>query len=66
MPRDVPVGNGSLLITFDRLYQLRDIYFPYVGSENHSPGDVNRTGVWVDGSFAWFSDDAWRRTIGAS
>jgi len=28
MPRDVPVGNGSLLITFDRLYQLRDIYFP--------------------------------------
>ncbi|MBV8264668.1 MAG: glycoside hydrolase family 15 protein, partial [Candidatus Eremiobacteraeota bacterium] len=63
MPRDVPVGNGSLLITFDRLYQLRDIYFPYVGSENHSPGDVNRTGVWVDGSFAWFSDDAWQRRM---
>jgi glucoamylase len=63
MPRDVPVGNGSMLITFDGIYQLKDIYFPYVGSENHSPGDINRTGIWVDGRFAWFSDDGWRRTI---
>jgi GH15 family glucan-1,4-alpha-glucosidase len=63
MPRDVPVGNGSMLITFDSIYQLRDIYFPYVGSENHSPGDSNRTGIWIDGTFAWLSDDAWSRTI---
>lgn len=63
MPRDVPVGNGSMLITFDSIYQLKDIYFPYVGSENHSPGDINRTGIWIDGQFAWLSDDAWRRSI---
>jgi hypothetical protein len=23
MPRDIPVGNGDLLITFDRLYRIR-------------------------------------------
>ncbi len=63
MPRDIPVGNGSVLITFDGLYQLRDIYFPYVGAENHSPGDICRTGIWVDGRFAWFSDDAWQRNV---
>jgi GH15 family glucan-1,4-alpha-glucosidase len=63
MPRDIPVGNGSVLITFDGLYQLRDIYFPYVGAENHSPGDICRTGIWVDGKFSWFSGDSWRRAI---
>jgi len=52
-----------MLITFDSIYQLKDIYFPYVGSENHSPGDINRTGIWIDGQFAWLSDDAWRRSI---
>lgn len=63
MPRDIPVGNGSMLVTFDGRYQLRDIYFPYVGSENHNPGDICHTGIWVDGQFAWFSSDAWKRAI---
>ena len=36
MPRDIPVGNGRLLVTFDHQYQLRDIYFPHVGQENHA------------------------------
>lgn len=36
MPRDIPVGNGNLLITFDQDYCLRDIYYPYVGQENHT------------------------------
>lgn len=63
MPRDLPVGNGDLLITFDRLYQLRDLYFPYVGMEDHTEGDPCRFGVWVDGAFHWASDDAWRRTL---
>lgn len=34
MPRDIPEGNGSLLVTFDEDYFLRDIYFPQVGKEN--------------------------------
>lgn len=63
MPRDIPVGNGSMLVTFDGRYQLRDIYFPYVGAENHNPGDICHTGLWVDGRFAWLSEEAWQLQI---
>ncbi|HEX8495084.1 MAG TPA: glycoside hydrolase family 15 protein [Pyrinomonadaceae bacterium] len=63
MPRDIPVGNGSLLVTFDELYQIRDIYFPYVGKENHSEGHPFRFGVWVDGTFSWVSGAGWKREL---
>jgi glucoamylase len=63
MPRDIPVGNGSLLVTFDELYQVRDIYFPYVGKENHSEGHPFRFGVWVEGEFSWVSDKGWTREL---
>ncbi|MDT4967257.1 MAG: glucoamylase [Acidobacteriota bacterium] len=63
MPRDIPVGNGSLLVTFDELYQIRDIYFPYVGKENHSEGHPFRFGLWVDGKFSWISDSTWVREL---
>jgi oligosaccharide amylase len=64
MPRDIPVGNGSLLVTFDESYRIRDIYFPYVGKENHSEGHPFRFGVWVDGQFSWVSDRGWTRELG--
>ena len=51
MPRDIPIGNGSLLITFDKDYRIRDIYFPNIGMENHTEGHPFRFGVWVDGCF---------------
>jgi oligosaccharide amylase len=63
MPRDIPVGNGSLLVAFDEHYQIRDIYFPYVGKENHSEGHPFRFGVWVDGRFSWVSDAGWEREL---
>jgi oligosaccharide amylase len=63
MPRDIPVGNGSLLVTFDELYRIRDIYFPHIGSENHSEGHPFRFGVWVDGAFSWVSSHEWRREL---
>ncbi len=63
MPRDIPVGNGSLLVTFDELYRIRDIYFPHVGKENHSEGHPFRFGVWVEGAFSWVSDEGWRREL---
>ncbi len=31
MPRDLPLGNGSFLVSFDRYYQIRDLYWPHVG-----------------------------------
>lgn len=63
MPRDIPVGNGTLLVTFDGFYQIRDIYFPHVGSENHTAGHASRFGVWADNDFAWMTDDGWRREL---
>ena len=56
MPRDIPVGNGSLLVTFDGHGLLRDIFFPHVGQENHASMDPFRIGVWVNGAFSWVPD----------
>jgi len=63
MPRDVPVGNGSLLVNFDHTYQLRDLYWPHVGQENHTVGHPFRFGVWVDGRFHWVGDAGWQRSL---
>ncbi len=63
MPRDIPVGNGDLLITFDHLYRVRDLYFPRVGKHNHTAGHVQRFGVWADGQFAWIEDEGWEREL---
>lgn len=63
MARDIPVGNGDLLINFDELYRVRDIYYPHVGRYNHSIGHVQRFGVWADGEFAWIDHPDWKRTL---
>lgn len=59
MPRDIPVGNGNLLVAFDRRYRIRELTFPYVGLENHTAGEAFRLGFWADGSFSWVGDDGW-------
>src|SRR6476469_2393300 len=61
--RDIPVGNGQLLVNFDSDYQIRDIYFPHVGQENHTEGFPSRFGIWVEGSFSWISSDDWQRSL---
>lgn len=58
MPRDLPIGNGQLLINFDSDYRIRDIYYPFVGKENHAGGHPFRFGVMVDGKFRWVSRSA--------
>ncbi len=63
MPRDIPVGNGSFLIAFDSDYQIRDVYFPHVGQENHAGWGPCRFGVWVGGRLEWTSGAGWDRTL---
>lgn len=63
MPRDLPLGNGHLLVNFDKNYNLRDIYWPHVGQELHTAGDISHTGVWVEGQFAWLDASAWQREM---
>lgn len=62
MPRDIPVGNGSLLVAFDRDYLIRDLYFPHVGLENHALGHPFRFGIWVDGKFAQMGPE-WQKEL---
>jgi GH15 family glucan-1,4-alpha-glucosidase len=62
MPKDIPVSNGSFLLNFDSDYQIRDIYYPYIGQENHSSGHPFRFGVWVDGHFSWMGPE-WEKDL---
>lgn len=63
MPRDIPVGNGNLLVDFDNCYELRDLYFPYVGKENQSAGHPFHFGFWTEGHFSWIFDSPWEREL---
>jgi GH15 family glucan-1,4-alpha-glucosidase len=63
MPRNVPVGNGEMLVAFDELYRLRDLYWPRVGMPNHTCGHPQRFGIWVDGQFAWCDSSGWQRDL---
>jgi glucoamylase len=63
MPRDIPLGNGNLLVAFDQNYQIRELFWPHVGQENHALGHPFRTGVWVEGQFRWFDDVNWQRSL---
>jgi glucoamylase len=63
MPRDLPIGNGSLLVAFDKTGYIRDLYWPHVGQENHAIGRPFRVGVWVDGNFRWLDDERWERDL---
>ncbi len=64
MPRDIPVGNGRLLVAFDSQYQIRDAYFPHVGQENHGGAGPCRFGVHAPtpagkGEMHWTSNGKW-------
>src|SRR6266849_4003822 len=63
MPRDLPLGNGRLLLNFDKSYNVRDIYWPHVGQELHTAGDISHTGIWVEGRFAWLDCPDWQREM---
>jgi glucoamylase len=62
MPRDLPVGNGKLLVCFDQNYCIRDLYYPHVGQENHVGRYFFRLGVWADRQFSWVGPD-WKRDL---
>ena len=64
MPRSLVIGNGNILVGYESSFSVRDLYWPHVGDANQTMGNVCRTGVWVDGQFAWFGDADWEREIG--
>ena len=56
MARDLPLGNGNVLVNYDTSYNLRDMYYPYVGQENQSADHLSHFGVWTQEGFFWIDN----------
>ncbi len=64
MPRHLALGNGNMMVCLDEHAFVRDLYFPYIGLENHISGHSrHRIGVWVDGTLKWLSDPSWKVSV---
>lgn len=63
MPRDLPIGNGRMLVAFDSQYRLREFYYPCVGQANHTLGHPFRFGVWTEGCLSWTDEPGWQRRL---
>ncbi len=66
MARALTLGNGSILVGIDHCGEVRDLYYPYVGLEDHVGGDsVHRVGIFADNKLAWLSDPSWKVSVGS-
>ncbi|MGE5405669.1 MAG: glycoside hydrolase family 15 protein [Candidatus Saccharibacteria bacterium] len=61
--REVVLGNGTMMLNFDKDLSLRDLYWPYGGFENHGDGNRTNFGVFADGRFSWFFSPEWVKSI---
>lgn len=61
MARPIVLSNGELHVGLNDYGLVHDLYFPYVGFENHAADNSLRhhIGVWVDGELSWLDDDSW-------
>lgn len=59
MSRPVLLSNGELHVGLNCYGLVHDLYFPYVGLENHASGSSirHRIGVWVDGKLSWLDTE---------
>lgn len=62
MAKEIVLGNKNFNLSYDSNLNIRDIYFPNVGDENHLEEDKNRIGFWVNGKFSWI-DEEWEKEI---
>ncbi len=61
MAKSFTLGNGDMLVGLDQYGQVYDLYFPLVGQENQTGGDlVHKIGIYVDDSFSWFGEEGWK------
>ncbi len=61
MSRPVVLSNGELHVGLDEYGFVHDMYFPYVGYENHAGGASisHHIGVWIDGVMSWLNNTTW-------
>lgn len=66
MARPIVLSNGELHVGINKYGLVHDLYFPYVGLENHSSGKStrHRVGVWINGELSWLDEDqGWKFTF---
>jgi len=51
MPRDLPIGNGSIYIAYDLNGLVKELCFPFVGEENHTKDTPFQFGIKVGEEF---------------
>lgn len=61
MARPIVLSNGELHVGLNNYGVVHDLYYPYVGFENHSAGTGlrHKIGVYIDGEITWTDDDTW-------
>ena len=61
MARPIVLANGELHVGLNDYGLVHDLYYPYVGLENHAADNSLRhhIGVWVNGQLSWLDDDSW-------
>ncbi len=62
--REIVLGNGAMMLNFDEDLNIRDLYWPYEGFENH--GDANRSacGIFADQRLSWLFSSEWQKSLG--
>lgn len=65
MARPIVLSNGELHVGINKFGMVHDLYYPYVGLENHAAGNSPRhkVGVWIDGQLSWLDDESWDITF---
>lgn len=61
MARPIVLSNGELHVGLNKFGVVHDLYYPYVGFENHSAGTGlrHKIGVYIDGVISWTDDGTW-------
>lgn len=61
MARPIVLSNGELHVGLNKYGVVHDLYYPYVGFENHAAGTGlrHKVGVYVDGILSWTDTDDW-------
>lgn len=62
MASSLVFSNGEMFVGLDEHAQVISLYFPHVGSEQHTafPRLAHKIGVWVDGRMSWLDSGEWR------
>lgn len=62
MARPILLSNGTLHVGINLYGMVHDLYYPYVGLENHAAAQHmrHRIGVMVEGQFSWLDDGSWK------